>query len=147
MPVLAAAAVAPRLRLAAVHVPVVLHYGAAPDQALDSPADHGVRVDFRDVGDGVEHGVAQRPALGVHTLELSRKRLGSLDALARGLAKGLPEGTAPTAAELAEFKMKFSRDEKAEERVKLDPKDAAALREAAAEAHSLFAWPRREKKQ
>ena len=74
MPVLAAAAVATRLRLAAVHVPVVLHYGAAPDQALDAAADHGVRVDARDVGDGVEHGVAQRPALRVHALELVEHR-------------------------------------------------------------------------
>ena len=78
---------------------------------------------------------------GVHAVEMARKRVASLDALARGLAKGLPEGAAPTAAQLAEYRMRFQAG--TDERQKLDAKDAAALRKAAEVASAIFAWPKK----
>jgi hypothetical protein len=84
---------------------------------------------------------------GVHKVQVPRKRLASLDSLAKALQKVLPAGSAPSASELAErFKMKVSRSGEGGEREKLNPQDAAAMSALVEEAHAmLYVWPRKEK--
>lgn len=82
---------------------------------------------------------------GLHTIHVAGTDLSTLDALASSLDAALPKGCAPSAAMLvSKFKAKveYAADARRE---KLDLKDAAALREAAASASALYAWPRKEK--
>jgi hypothetical protein len=80
----------------------------------------------------------------VHTLELRRKHLETVAALADAIGRALPAGAAPSAEQLAMMRMKASMDEAGERRVKIDPAAADGMA-VAREALALFIWPRKEK--
>ena len=82
---------------------------------------------------------------GVHSVSLKRKYVGSIEILAKALAKafaasGLPASSAPPLEALRKMKMKISLDFDGANRVKVDPSDPAGLARAASEAYALFAW-------
>ena len=78
-------------------------------------------------------------------LELKRKHVAKLEALAKALRKGLPAGAAPTLEQLAAFRFKYSTAADASKREKLNPSATEELERAAQVAASIYAWPRKEK--
>ena len=81
----------------------------------------------------------------MHSFSLKRKYVGSVEILAKALAKafavgGLPESSAPPLATLRTMKMKIALDADGANRIKVDASTPAGLAQAENEAYSLFAW-------
>ena len=80
---------------------------------------------------------------------MKRKYLSSAEALVKALGRALPDGAAPTLEQLVSMRMKYEGGRGGEkhgqhaEKVRVDLTEEGAMRKAAAEAHSIFVWPRK----
>jgi len=130
---------------------------AKPSPAKPSPAKPAASPSAAD-GESSPHTSAPLPSLvavhvealdcRVYALEMKRKHLSSADALAKALGRALPDGAAPTLEQLVSMRMKYEGErggEKHAEKVRVDLTAEGAMQRAAAEARSIFVWPRKAK--